>query len=105
MFQGKGRGKKNARLDVAEKVLKYFKDHESVSETDQAETIDEKSENVSLDFIKIDFRVLVLKNLRQDLQNVILIDLLRDRTDRSMSRNAVICVLTFSSMLRHITVS
>ncbi|KAL5249707.1 hypothetical protein ACHWQZ_G018514 [Mnemiopsis leidyi] len=45
VLEGRGRGKKNARLDVAEKVLKYFKDHESVSETDQAETIDEKSEN------------------------------------------------------------
>ena len=44
--QGKGKGKKNARLDVAEKVLQYFKEHDNVAEKAADLAADEKSNNV-----------------------------------------------------------
>jgi len=45
ILEGKGKGKKNARLDVAEKVLQYFKEHDNVAEKAADLAADEKSNN------------------------------------------------------------
>jgi len=46
VLEGKGKGKKKARLDVAEKVLQYFKEHENVTEkpAEQSNQTEEKSD-------------------------------------------------------------
>ena len=60
--QGKGKGKKNARLDVAEKVLQYFKEHDNVAEKAADLAADEKSNNVCQSVILNVFLCLYLPN-------------------------------------------
>ena len=68
LTQGKGKGKKNARLNVAEKVLQYFKEHEIVAEkpADKKAPIEEKSDNVCKNSL-LNLKAFILFNQRSFL--------------------------------------